>query len=311
MTSSRTSPVTEGGHSRAVVPAEALLAWYADAARELPWRAGGVTPWAVLVSEVMLQQTPVARVLPIWRTWVDRWPDPQALANDSPAQAVRAWGKLGYPRRALRLHATARQIVSDFNGAVPPGIEDLQSLPGIGAYTARAIAAFAFGARTPVVDTNVARVLARAVHGQAQAGPNVTAADRRSMESVLPIEAARAARLSVAVMELGALVCTASAPDCKACPLRLDCSWHRAGRPAYGGPRRRPQQFAGTDRQVRGLVLDVLRGTPAPVLVADLDRVWADDLQRSRALDSLLADGLVEQLLDGRLVLAGEGVVCS
>lgn len=296
----------QDGQRGGVLPVEALLAWYDEFARDLPWRASGTTPWAVLVSEVMLAQTPVARVLPVWQAWVDRWPSPAALAQDSLAQAVRAWGKLGYPRRALRLHAAAQRIVTDFDGAVPSAIDDLQALPGIGAYTARAVAAFAFGTRTPVVDTNVVRVLARAVHGQAQAGPSVTAADRASMESRLPAEAATAPRFSVAVMELGALVCTATAPNCPACPLRIDCRWHQAGEPAHTGPRRRAQRFQGTDRQVRGLLLDVLRGKSAPVAAADLDPVWPDAVQRSRALDSLLADGLVEQLLDGRLALAGE-----
>lgn len=285
---------------------EVLMNWYAVAARDLPWRAKGVSPWAIMVSEVMLQQTPVARVLPVWRAWMARWADPAALADDSPADAVRAWGKLGYPRRAVRLHAAAQQVVGQFDGSVPASIEDLESLPGIGTYTARAIAAFAFGIRTPVVDTNVARVLARAVHGRARAGPAVTAVDRASVEALLPAEPARAALLSVAVMELGALVCTAGAPACTTCPVRPDCAWQLAGAPAYDGPRRKPQRFAGTDRQVRGRLLDVLRGTAAPVGAMDLIPVWADPLQRNRALDSLLADGLVEQLADGRVVLAGE-----
>lgn len=306
MTSRPRARLTVGRHGGGTLDPEALLVWYADAARDLPWRADGITPWAVLVSEVMLQQTPVARVIPVWRAWIDRWASPVALSEDSVAHAVRAWGKLGYPRRALRLHAAAERIVSDFDGAVPLGIGDLQSLPGIGAYTARAVAAFAFGARTPVVDTNVARVLARAVHGRAQAGPNVMAADRLEMEVLMPVEETRAARFSVAVMELGALVCRASAPDCAACPVRVDCAWHQAGKPAYDGSRRRPQRFEGTDRQVRGLLLDVLRCTTAPVDVVEFAPVWADAVQRSRALHTLLADGLVEQLVDGRVALAGE-----
>ncbi|MDQ3716539.1 MAG: A/G-specific adenine glycosylase [Actinomycetota bacterium] len=283
-----------------------ILDWYAAAARDLPWRHSGVSAWAVMVSEVMLQQTPVARVLPMWAEWMARWPNPSALADDSPAEAVRAWGKLGYPRRALRLHAAAQQMVTRFAGNVPSAVGDLESLPGIGAYTARAVAAFAFGARTPVVDTNVARVLARAVHGRAQAGASVAAADRASMELLLPAEPARAAVFSVAVMELGALVCTATAPDCPACPIRRDCAWQLAGAPAYAGPRRRAQRFEGTDRQVRGRLLDVLRATSEPVGIGALDLAWADRTQRYRALVSLLLDGLVGQLADGRFVLAGE-----
>ncbi|MGI8722073.1 MAG: A/G-specific adenine glycosylase [Geodermatophilaceae bacterium] len=283
-----------------------ILDWYAGAARDLPWRDRSVSPWAVLVSEVMLQQTPVARVLPMWAAWLARWANPGALADDSPAEAVRAWGKLGYPRRAMRLHAAAQQMVARFAGNVPSAVGDLESLPGIGAYTARAVAAFAFGARTPVVDTNVVRVLARAVHGRAQAGPSVTAADRARMEALLLAEPARAALFSVAVMELGALVCTAAAPDCPACPIRRDCAWQRAGAPAYAGPRRRSQRFQGTDRQVRGRLLDVLRAKSEPARIGDFDAAWADGAQRNRALDSLLADSLVERLDDGRLVLAGE-----
>ena len=284
---------------------DAVLTWYAGAARDLPWRASGATPWAVLVSEVMLQQTQVARVLPVWITWMERWPSPRALADEPPAEAVRAWGKLGYPRRALRLHAAATRIAADFCGEVPSSVDELQSLPGIGAYTARAIAAFAFGARTPVVDTNVARVVARAVSGLAHAGPSVTAVDRARVQALLPTDPAQAAVFSVAVMELGALVCTAAAPRCGRCPVRVDCAWQQAGAPADAGRRRRPQRFAGTDRQVRGLLLDVLRGTPEPVTVAELDQVWPDPVQRHRALDSLLADGLVGQTADGRFVLAG------
>ncbi|MDQ3717097.1 MAG: A/G-specific adenine glycosylase [Actinomycetota bacterium] len=283
-----------------------LLDWYAAAARDLPWRHSGVSAWAILISEVMLQQTPVARVLPMWTEWMGRWPSPAALADDSPAEAVRAWGKLGYPRRALQLHAAAQHIVARFAGTVPSAVDDLESLPGIGPYTARAIAAFAFGARTPVVDTNVVRVMARAVHGRAQAGPSVTAADRARMQSLLPADPARAALFSVAVMELGALVCTAAAPHCPACPIRPACTWQLAGAPLHAGPKRRPQRFEGTDRQVRGLLLDVLRATSESVGIADLDRAWADGAQRNRALESLLRDGLVERLTDGRFALAGD-----
>ena len=290
----------------ATLQPQLILDWYAAAARDLPWRHSGVSAWAVMVSEVMLQQTPVARVLPMWAEWMARWPNPSALADDSPAEAVRAWGKLGYPRRALRLHAAAQQMVTRFAGNVPSAVGDLESLPGIGAYTARAVAAFAFGARTPVVDNNVVRVLARAVHGRAQAGACVAAADRANMEQLLPAEPARAAVFSVAVMELGALVCTATAPDCPACPIRRDCAWQLAGAPAYAGPRRRAQRFEGTDRQVRGRLLDVLRATSEPVGIGALDLAWADGTQRHRALVSLLLDGLVGQLADGRFVLAGE-----
>ncbi len=306
MESTRIASTELGQHTAAALRPEVLLDWYAASARDLPWRGGGVSAWGVLVSEVMLQQTPVARVLPVWQTWLTRWPEPADLGADTPAEAVRAWGKLGYPRRALRLHAAAQQIVARFDGEVPRGIEDLESLPGVGAYTARAVAAFAFGARTPVVDTNVARVLARAIEGHGHAGPSVGAADRAKVESLLPADAALAARFSVAVMELGALVCTATSPDCTHCPIRTDCAWRVAGSPAYAGPRRKVQHFEGTDRQVRGRLLDILRGTPEPLAAEEVDRAWADGVQRSRALASLLVDGLVEQRADGRFALAGE-----
>jgi A/G-specific adenine glycosylase len=279
--------------------------WYADAARDLPWRAPGVGAWPVLVSEVMLQQTPVRRVLPVWTAWLDRWPTPAALAADSPGEAVRLWGKLGYPRRALRLHACAVELATRFGGEVPADVEALHSLPGIGAYTARAVAAFAYGRRQPVVDTNVRRVVARAVTGQGEAGPPSTARDLAAVTGLLPAEPARAARFSVALMELGALVCTARTPNCAQCPLIDRCAWQRAGAPPYAGPRVRPQRFAGTDRQVRGLLLDVLRAADGPVPRRALDVVWHDGAQRERALDGLVADGLLDPLPDGRFALPG------
>ncbi|MDT4935095.1 MAG: A/G-specific adenine glycosylase [Pseudonocardiales bacterium] len=285
--------------------ATAVTTWYRHAARELPWRAAGASPWAVLVSEVMLQQTPVRRVLPAYTAWLDRWPTAAALAADAPGDAVRMWGKLGYPRRALRLHECAVALVARFGGAVPDGVDDLLTLPGVGAYTARAVAAFAFGRRHPVVDTNVRRVVARAVIGQGEAGPPSTARDLAVVEALLPQRPAAAARFSVALMELGATVCTARAPRCDDCPILGRCAWQLAGCPAYDGPAAPPQRFAGTDRQVRGLLLDVLRGSGDPVRAAALDAVWPDPVQRGRALDGLVADGLVDPLRDGRFALPG------
>lgn len=286
-----------------------VVDWYDHAARELPWRATGVTPWAVLVSEIMLQQTPVARVRPAYDGWLHRWPTPAALAAESSGEAVRMWGKLGYPRRALRLHECARELVARFSGAVPSEVAALLSLPGIGAYTARAVAAFAFGQRHPVVDTNVRRVVARALAGQGQARPASGTRDLAAVEALLPDCAPQAARFSVALMELGALVCTARSPRCGECPLAAACAWRLAGYPAYDGPTVRPQRFAGTDRQVRGLLLDVLRATSEPVHRPQLDAVWPDAPQRERALDSLLVDGLVDPLPDGRYALPGHGPV--
>jgi len=279
------------------------LRWYAEAARDLPWRRPGASPWAVLVSEVMLQQTPVARVLPVWTEWMRRWPRPADLAADGPAAAIRAWGRLGYPRRALRLYAAADVIAQQHAGAVPADVGTLLELPGIGEYTARAIAAFAFGQRVPVVDTNVRRVVARAVAGRADAGPSSTTRDLAEVEALLPADSDIAARFSVALMELGALVCTARSPACGRCPISDACAWRRAGSPAYDGPRRASQRFSGTDRQVRGLLLDVLRATPDPVDRTALDVVWPDDVQRDRSLAGLLSDGLITERPDGTYAL--------
>jgi A/G-specific adenine glycosylase len=282
-----------------------LLRWYDGAARDLPWRRPHAGPWAVLVSEIMLQQTPVSRVLPAYEAWLERWPDPSALAADSPGEAVRMWGKLGYPRRALRLHDCARVLVERFGGQVPSDVDALLTLPGIGAYTARAVAAFAFGQRAPVVDTNVRRTVARAVTGHGAAGPPSTARDLAAVEALLPDEPGVAARFSVAPMELGALVCTARAPRCGSCPVAAMCAWRLAGSPPYDGPAVRPQRFAGTDRQVRGLLLDVLRAGDGPVPRTALDAVWADPVQRDRALGALIVDGLIDPLPDGRFALPG------
>jgi A/G-specific adenine glycosylase len=270
-----------------------LLSWYEKAARQLPWRQPDATPWAILVSEVMLAQTPVARVLPIYAEWLARWPAPADLAAEPAGVAVRMWGKLGYPRRALRLHECAVVLTNRHGGVVPADVEELLRLPGVGTYTANAVAAFAFRQRRPVVDTNVRRVHARMVSGIAQAGPPSTNRELAAVASMLPAEPETAARLSVALMELGALVCVARAPRCELCPVVADCRWQQLGRPAYDGPMPAVQRFAGTDRQVRGLLLDVLRASADPVGQAELDIVWPDPVQRDRALASLLADGLV------------------
>jgi A/G-specific adenine glycosylase len=281
-----------------------ILGWYAQHARDLPWRRPGVTPWAVLVSEAMLQQTPVARVLPVYLAWLERWPTPGALAAETPGAAVRIWDRLGYPRRALRLHEAASTIVARHDGEVPSSYDDLLALPGVGSYTAAAVASFAFGARHAVLDTNVRRVLARTLGGQEQPAPHLTAAERAAAACVVPDEAAVAARWAVAVMELGALVCTAAAPRCGVCPISDQCAWNTAGRPAYDGPPRRSQTWAGTDRQVRGRLMAVLRDSESSVARSLLDGVWSDAVQRERALQSLLDDGLVVEVA-GRYTLPG------
>ena len=192
--------------------ADPLLDWYDAAARDLPWRRPGTGAWAILVSEVMLQQTPVARVRPAYEQWLARWPTPAALAAEPPGAAIRQWDRLGYPRRALFLHAAAGAIVERHGGEVPSELPALLALPGVGDYTARAVASFAFGQRHPVVDTNVRRVLARACRGTVSAPATGAAADRRLATSLLPATPARAARFGVALMELGALVCRPGEP---------------------------------------------------------------------------------------------------
>ena len=275
-----------------------LLDWYAEHARDLPWRRPDAGPWAVMVSEFMLQQTPVSRVLPVYDAWMREWPTPAALAEVAPGEAVRAWGRLGYPRRALRLHAAAQAIIERHGGEVPADRDTLRALPGVGDYTAAAVATFAFGRRHAVLDTNVRRVLGRLVAAEEFPANSVTATERGRAEALLPDDEATAARWSVAVMELGALVCTARSPRCHACPVRGRCAWAAAGFPAYDGPARRGQTYAGTDRQCRGRLLAVLRDSDDPVHRSRLEQAWDDALQRDRALDGLVADGLVEPLAD-------------
>ncbi|MCV7092919.1 MULTISPECIES: A/G-specific adenine glycosylase [Mycobacterium] len=293
-------------HKQMNIPAKELIDWYDRSRRDLPWRAADVTAWQILVSEFMLQQTPVARVLPIWPDWVRRWPTPSATAAASAADVLRAWGKLGYPRRAKRLHECATVIARDHDDVVPDDVDALMTLPGVGSYTARAIACFAYRRPVPVVDTNVRRVVARAVHGLADAGAPSAARDHADVAALLPDDE-RAPQFSIALMELGAIVCTARAPRCGLCPLDR-CAWRGAGCPPVQGPARRAQTYAGTDRQVRGRLLDVLRANDSPVTRAELDVAWlTDPAQRDRALDSLLADGLVTRTVDGRFALLGEG----
>lgn len=283
----------------------AVLAWYETNARDLPWRRPDASPWSILVSEIMLQQTPVVRVLPAWEAWMERWPTPAHLAKEPSGEAVRMWNRLGYPRRALRLHACAVAITEEHDGEVPDDHATLLALPGIGAYTAAAVASFAYGQRHAILDTNVRRVLARAETGVEYPPKTQTKAEVALAESLLPPLPSVAARWGVAVMELGALVCTARSPRCADCPIAGQCAWRSAGRPAYDGPPRRGQTYAGTDRQVRGKLLAVLRDSTEPVAKAALDAVWDDHVQRERSLDALIDDGLVDPLGDGRFALPG------
>ncbi|WP_205820434.1 MULTISPECIES: A/G-specific adenine glycosylase [unclassified Microbacterium] len=275
-----------------------LPEWYRSTARDLPWRRSTFHnefgAWGVLVSEFMLQQTPVARVIPHLEAWLARWPTPTAMASASAAEVVQQWANLGYPRRALWLFRAAVEITERHGGVVPRDVDSLLALSGIGDYTARAVAVFAYGDRHPVVDTNTRRVLARAVEGRAQPG----AASRRDldlMDSLLPESLADAAQFNAAMMELGATVCTARSPRCELCPLASGCAWLAAGRPDTGDERRRQAAYEGSDRQARGAVLRLLRDRSPGAVPLDLVLPdWPDARQRDRAIDSLIADGLAE-----------------
>lgn len=273
--------------------AQPIIDWFRVAGRDLPWRRAGFTAWGTLVSEFMLQQTPVVRVIPRLESWLERWPTPAALAAVPPGDAVRAWDRLGYPRRALNLHACAILIVERHGGEVPRDVDELLALPGVGPYTARAVAAFAFGDRHPVVDTNVRRVIARAVSGRGEAGPAATTRDLAAMDALLPTGQADALAFNAGAMELGAIVCTARAPLCDSCPIADRCAWRAAGYPVFDGVRApRQKRYEGSDRHVRGLVMAQLRTSEVPISAHEIAALWADEAQRSRALAGLMADGL-------------------
>lgn len=289
----------------AAIAPSTLAAWYRAEARDLPWRRpefhDEFGAWGVLVSEFMLQQTPVARVIPHLEAWLARWPTPARLAAASGAEVVQQWANLGYPRRALWLHRAAQEITVGHGGCVPDDVDALLALTGIGDYTARAVAVFAYGLHHPVVDTNTRRVLARAVEGRAQPGPPARR-DLAQMSALLPQDDEEAAVFNAATMELGATVCTARAPQCTRCPLAATCAWLAAGRPESPDTRRRQATYEGSDRQARGAVLRVLRESAGPVDLAALLADWPDARQRDRAIDSLIADGLAEAA-DGSISL--------
>lgn len=297
-----------------------LNGWFHENARDLPWRHPGTTPWAVLLSEIMSQQTPVARVAPLWEAWLERWPTPADLAEAPTDETLRAWANLGYPRRALRLRECARAIVDDHDGEVPGTVADLLALPGIGEYTARAVAAFAFGRAVPVVDTNVRRVHRRLARGEFLQGP-AKAGDLADVADLMPwVDEDPGLRrrgygnphhspelhqealgMCSSLMELGATVCTARSPQCDRCPVAARCRWIALGRPApssadTAAAKKRVQKFEGTDRQVRGRIMAILRAEGAEEVPAgDFDATSEDAGQRARALASLVVDGLVTQ----------------
>lgn len=282
----------------------ALNSWFTRTARDLPWRDPKTSAWGVLVSEFMSQQTQVERVIPHWLEWMERWPTPSALAAAEPGDAVRAWKRLGYPRRALWLHRAAVEIAEQHGDEVPTDIDALLALTGIGPYTARAVAAFAYGERHPVVDTNTRRVIARAIHGKAAAGMPA-ARDLDDMLELLPDDRDAAAVFNAAAMELGAVICTARAPRCDECPIATWCEWRGAGYPD-NAPAKRPKQaaFSGSDRQVRGRIMALMRASTSLVTVdAALEAAALggvrDESQPRTALDSLIKDGLIVELEEG------------
>ncbi len=291
-------------HSAAQASAQTVAevaGWYGDNARDLPWRHADASPWGVLVSEVMAQQTPLARVLPVWTRWMETWPTPAHLAAATQADAVRAWERLGYPRRAKALWECAREIVARHGGEVPSTREELIGLPGVGDYTASAVLSFAFGHRAVVLDTNVRRVLARAWRGEPLPPVAIRRAERDLAESLVPTEPAAAAVWAVASMELGALVCTARAPRCEECPISQRCAWFRGGRLGLAEAPTRTQAWHGTDRQVRGRIMAILRAAHSPVVVtgrAELADVEPGQLDR--CLESLTADSLVARVDENR-----------
>lgn len=275
---------------------DAVITWYRNNARELPWRNAQTSAYGVLVSEVMAQQTPVERVAPSWLAWMQLWPDPAALAKATPADVLRMWGRLGYPRRALRLREAAVACVERHHGQIPTTYEELIALPGIGDYTAAAVLAFAYKKRALPLDTNVRRVMARHINGVARPSTSIKSAERDLADELLPKKENIAAEFAQALMEFGAVICTATKPSCEQCPISQQCAWLKNGKP-QSEVRPRAQKFAGTDRQVRGLIMAVLRDHPTATR-QQIDLAWADDEQRERALNSLLADGLVEAIND-------------
>lgn len=279
------------GHTKTVF--FTLIEWFARHGRPLPWREPGCSPWAILVCEVMSQQTPVSRVLPRWQMWMERWPEPKDLAAASPAEVLVAWDKLGYPRRALRLRECAITVAEQHGGVLPHNRDDLLSLPGIGPYTADAIIAFAYRERSTVLDTNIRRVLGR-LNGMALPPSTLRKEEIARAEALVPQDGEEAAQWNAALMELGALVCTARNPTCSQCPIARDCQWLAAGQPPNAAPRK-AQGFTGTHREARGKIMAVLRSTHAPVSRTALREESGLSAHRfDSALESLLHDGLAD-----------------
>ena len=268
---------------------QVVLDWFDQNKRDLPWRK--TTAWGVMVSEVMLQQTPVNRVLPVWRNWITRWPTPGDLASAKKSEVIIDWGRLGYPRRALRLHESAKIIVSVFNNEVPHEIEKLLTLPGVGEYTAAAISAFAFNQPALVLDTNIRRLFARVIDGQSRPTPAPSQWERKIRAQLIPLDGAKWA---AATMELGALICSSQNPRCEICPLKRQCAWRKTGYPK-SELTRKSQAWDGTDRQCRGTIVQSLRENKK-LSKLKIHQLWNDEVQVEKALKTLIADGLIETI---------------
>jgi A/G-specific adenine glycosylase len=263
--------------------------------RDLPWRRTR-DPWAVLVSEVMLQQTGVHRVVPKWQAFLEAFPTPSACAAAALGDVLRRWQGLGYPRRARNLQAAASAMVDRHDGGVPASLDDLLALPGIGPYTARAVLAFAFETDVAVVDTNIARIFARV-------GGNRLTPSQVQRAADAALEIGESWTWNQALMDLGATVCTARSPQCAVCPIGHLCRWRRAGNsdpdPAQGsaGVSGRQARFDGSDRQARGRLMKALNESPVPVEDAASEMGLADQPERARRLvAALVAEGLVVEV---------------
>lgn len=269
---------------------EQVLAWYQDNKRALPWR--NTSAWGVLVSEFMLQQTPVQRVLPQWQRWMELWPTPADLAAASLSDALREWGRLGYPRRAKRLHQCAQVIVAEYAGEVPASLNELRALPGIGEYTAAAIRAFAFKESEVVLDINIRRLYARCWSGIAAPTSAPNNSERELARKLIPV--GDDGRWAAATMELGALICKARTPLCSQCPLADICTWRALGYPQSEVEKRTSAQWQGSDRQCRGVIMNALREA-TEVKMQELAKLWGNQSQYEKAIASLLDDGLIEK----------------
>lgn len=269
---------------------EPILTWYREHRRDLPWRA--TSPWGVLVSEFMLQQTPVHRVLPQWQRWLELWPTPADLAAASLSDALREWGRLGYPRRAKRLYECAQVIVAEHGGVVPQSIEQLRKLPGIGEYTAAAISAFAFHQSELVLDINIRRLYARCWSGVSEPKGSPNNSERTLARALIPV--GDDGTWAAATMELGALICKARKPLCDQCPLSEICLWRAADYPLFSDEPRKVAKWHGSDRQCRGVIMNALRESDL-VSNAKLAALWSDSSQYEKAIASLLDDGLIEK----------------